>query len=90
MAKLRLDLDTLNVQSFATDARLAQRGTVQGNVCSQSTCHERICTCTDGFGNCEATLGCSAGGGTGGGGTTDATFVQTCATGNQRLCSCPG
>lgn len=32
MKKLRLDLDTLSVQSFETDQAAAERGTVRGNL----------------------------------------------------------
>jgi hypothetical protein len=87
--KIRLDLDALDVQSFTTSARLHERGTVRGNACSESTCFERLCGCTDLEGNCVATaVNCSGGGGTGGTGGPADTFAQTCATGHQRVCSC--
>lgn len=92
MAKVRLDIDALEVESFDTEALLEERGTVRGNACSDGTCFQRICDITwNGPGTCEATeVNCSGGtGGTGGGtGTEPGTYEETCATGSQRLCSC--
>jgi hypothetical protein len=86
--KIRLDLEALDVQSFVTAAPPVERGTVKGNACSESTCHEIQCTCTDPFSECVATeVGCSGGTGTGGTGGTDSR-VETCATGFQLQCSC--
>ena len=104
MAKMTLNLDALQVESFEPDPRRQERGTVHGHACSDSTCDQRLCTCTyalgEGMGTCDYSCGgepcqathinCSGGGtgGTGGTGGGDDTFDQTCATGNQRLCSC--
>ena len=58
MKKMRLDPDTLEVQSFQTAPRLEERGTVIGQgtdalatcrgMTCDSTCFQRICTCTYG------------------------------------------
>jgi len=89
MSKLRLELDSLDVQSFATEAGDEERGTVLGHLCSESTCNQDICTCTDAYGNCQATfVNCS---GTGGASYTcppTDTRLQTCATGAQEICYC--
>lgn len=93
MAKLKLDVESLDVQSFETAPELVERGTVKGNACSDSTCIQDICTCTDAFGNCFATnVNCNSGGtGTGGtGGDSRFSACNTCATGGQEICSCTG
>jgi hypothetical protein len=88
--KLRLDLDSIDVQSFETSVEMEERGTVHGNACSDSTCFQDICTCTDEFGNCYASnVNCNSGTGTGGG-TVNCTRLNTCATGFQDICSCWG
>jgi hypothetical protein len=102
MAKVKLNLDALDVETFVTAPPPLERGTVHGNACSDSTCNQKVCTCTYGVGPgngtcdyscdfpCEATnINCSAGGGTGGGGGTNS-YEATCATGNQRDCYCYG
>lgn len=104
MAKVKLDLDALDVETFVTAPPPLERGTVHGNACSDSTCNQKLCTCTYGVGPgngtcdyscdypCQATnINCSAGGtgGTGGGGGTNS-YAATCATGNQRDCYCYG
>jgi hypothetical protein len=89
--KIRLDLESLDVESFETSAELKERGTVRGNACSDSTCFQDICTCTDDFGNCYASnVNCNSGGTGTGGGTTLCTRENTCATGFQDICSCFG
>lgn len=87
-AEDRLDLEALDVAAFATAPRVPDRGTVKGHECSESTCFQIMCTCTDEFGNCVATnVGCdSSGSGSGG---TNETRDPTCATGFQIQCSCP-
>jgi hypothetical protein len=92
MAKIRLDLDALSVESFDTGAGRDHRGTVRGHACTVGgTCYQRYCDITwGGPGTCAATeVNCSAGGtgGTGGGGGTG-TYEDTCATGDQRICMC--
>ncbi|HEX9936365.1 MAG TPA: hypothetical protein VGB15_04560 [Longimicrobium sp.] len=83
--KIRLAVDTLHVQSFATEAAPKERGTVLGNACSASTCDQAVCTCTDAYGNCYPTnVNCSDGGGTG---TGEVTSLRTCCTGPQEFCS---
>jgi hypothetical protein len=88
--KIRLELESLDVESFETSAELEERGTVRGNACSDSTCFQNICTCTDEFGNCVASnVNCNSGGtGTGGGTGITCTRVNTCATAFQQICSC--
>ena len=88
--KLRLDLESIDVQSFETSVEMEERGTVRGNACSDSTCFQDICTCTDEFGNCVATnVNCNSGGTGGtGGGSVNCTNLHTCATGFQDICSC--
>ncbi|HET7234153.1 MAG TPA: hypothetical protein VFJ16_29335 [Longimicrobium sp.] len=86
--KIRLELESLDVQSFATESAPKERGTVRGNACSESTCFQDLCTCTDAYGNCYASnVNCSGGTGTGTG-TGPGTRVETCCTGFQDLCSC--
>ena len=36
--KIRLELESLDVESFETSVELKERGTVRGNACSDSTC----------------------------------------------------
>ena len=92
MARMKLNLDALQVESFAVASPEAQRGTVRGHACTEGgTCYQRICDITwGGPGTCAATeVNCSTGGtgGTGGGGGTG-TYEDTCATGGQRICMC--
>jgi hypothetical protein len=88
-SKMKLDLESISVESFETSTVVRERGTVRGNMCSDSTCFQDICTCTDDFGNCYATnVNCNSGGTGTGGGTTHCTNVNTCATGFQDICSC--
>jgi DNA-binding helix-hairpin-helix protein with protein kinase domain len=83
--KIRLDVDALYVQSFATEATPKERGTVRGYACTESTCMQEFCTCTDAYGNCYQTnVNCCDGGGTG---TGPITSVRTCCTGPQEFCS---
>lgn len=78
-SKIRLDLDSLAVESFETSSRDGDRGTVHGNACSDSTCFQIMCTVTNGGidnGTCNYSCGgepcqathinCSGGTGTGG------------------------
>lgn len=89
MAKIRLDLDALDVETFDTESVLAERGTVKGNACSDATCFQIVCDITwNGPGTCEATeVNCSGGTGTGTG-TGPGTNDRTCCTGAQIECSC--
>lgn len=59
MKKLNLKLDDLAVESFdTTPAARPDRGTVQGNDVSDTTCYDRHCTCeTNGF-ECETNYNC--------------------------------
>lgn len=82
--KIRLAIDTLHVQSFATEAASNERGTVRGNACSESTCMQEVCTCTDAYGNCYQTNVNCCDGGTG---TGPITSLRTCCTGGQEFCS---
>jgi hypothetical protein len=79
------------VESFETSEDLAGRGTVRGN---ESTGFEIICTCDSENGTCDESCqgGCgtySCGGTCGGETCGFCTHEQTCATGNQIICSCP-
>lgn len=90
-SKLKLNLDALEVETFAPDAHGRERGTVMGRACSDATCYQLRCDITwDGPGTCEATeVNCSGGtGGTGGTGTAPNTNDATCCTGFQIRCSC--
>jgi len=50
MAKLNLDVDQLQVESFDAEAQdRAQRGTVRGNEASIDTCYDYTCR---GYGTC--------------------------------------
>jgi hypothetical protein len=88
MSKIRLDLDALDVQSFTTEEGKKERGTVLGHLCSDSTCNQDICTCTDAYGNCYATNVACSGGDPYTSTTAAGTRVQTCATGSQDICYC--
>lgn len=72
MKKLRLEIDELAVESFATAAEMGQNGTVEAfgtqlghtcgavNTCGPQTCGQLICVFdTDGCGG--GSVGCSAG-----------------------------
>lgn len=88
--KIRLNVDTLHVQSFATEAAPKERGTVHGNACSESTCFQEICTCTDAYGNCYQTnVNCCGGGGPGTGTVSglNCTAAPNCCTEPQGICS---
>lgn len=88
--KLRLDVDALAVESIEADRDAAGRGTAHGHALSDTTCNQRLCDCSyfdeD---SCMNTCGCGGGGGSAGCTVTcPQTYDPTCATGNQRLCSC--
>ncbi len=82
MNKLKLELDTLSVQSFTTDAGSRDKGTVQGNLLSDYCNSIDICVRTEGpgcggwdpgTGSCSGVIGTCvtcAGAGCGGGGQT--------------------
>jgi hypothetical protein len=74
-SKIRLDLDALAVESFATSTEMPRHGTVFARALSDSTCVQRICTCGESalYGSCEATCGntCQV--------SCEGTCDQTCA-----------
>ncbi len=58
MKKLSLAVEELNVESFETAKADPDAGTVKGYFRTDSTCLERICTCTVGFETaCDYTCG---------------------------------
>jgi hypothetical protein len=91
MKKLRLEIEELSVESFATAASRSGAGTVRAF--DSTTGHQIICGCTDAGGGC-ASAGCgsagcaSAGCGSAGCATGTCTNYVTCATGNQINCEC--
>ena len=63
MRKLRLTLEDLSVESFSTAVRPAREGTVGGHDLSDSTCHQKLCTCDTMAGHtCEGTCDASCNG----------------------------
>lgn len=56
MKKLRLDLDTLEVETFAAESVPGQDGTVHGHTAAQSDCYE---TCNALYNTCAPAGSCS-------------------------------
>ena len=81
MRKLTLDLDSLDVQSFATDEETPANGTVFGHTGYFCASTYYGCTYTD-FETCES--GCTCGQH-----TCEATCYWTCATCNGVTCELP-
>jgi hypothetical protein len=87
MKKLRLEIEELSVESFATAASRADAGTVRGF--DSTTGHQIICGCTDQGGGCGGSAGCGTYGcGSANCATGTCTNDVTCATGNQIICEC--
>jgi hypothetical protein len=61
MRKIRMDMDTLAVDTFETSAADPARGTVQGHYSQVGTCDGRVATCQLGgtCGNGCGTAGCT-------------------------------
>jgi hypothetical protein len=67
MKKLKLDIDAVRVESFATAERDEQRGTVQGHISIEASCYDTDC-CSDVTDCCQSaycsghwTCGCPTG-----------------------------
>jgi hypothetical protein len=94
MKKISLNLDSLHVESFETTAEaLAPRGTVRGNVVSETTCQQIICDCQTNGTECETNYECDTDAATCG---ASCTFycshtcpVNTCAYSCEGTCGCP-
>ncbi|HET7232158.1 MAG TPA: hypothetical protein VFJ16_19280 [Longimicrobium sp.] len=56
MQKVKLDLDTIQVESFVANTGGGARGTVRGHLCACCCCNPCICTCCD---TCQATCAAS-------------------------------
>ena len=80
MKKLDLSLDELCVESFETTAKEAEeQGTVLGHHHSDSTCNQRLCTCTYGEPAATCDFSCDA--------TCDG--FDTCYRGCATYANCP-
>ena len=60
MRKIRLDLERLNVETFATEAAETARGTVRGHWSQLGTCDAVVATCQLN-GTCRLTCGSRCG-----------------------------
>lgn len=91
MKKLDLNLDQLAVESFDTGGERLLRGTVRGNDVSDTTCHQRLCTCPS-MRTCETDCGdYTCGGDTCGGATCGSSCVNICPPTNagEHTCNQP-
>ena len=96
--KIKLDLDALSVESFATSVAEARRGTVHGHI-SETTCDLRACDCGTSAGayctdiscvTCDETCGYSCNGTCHENtcATCNESCGQYCTTGPVIVCSC--